>query len=415
MRRLPQVMAAAMPEAAEEALGRLLAYCRAENWAGYDPYDALNSNWLRVLPFLDSRLPRLALTQLLKRSPVNPRRWLLIPKRQNAKALGLFLAALLKLERAGVAGAGEEVESLFDRIRDLRSPGMEPWCWGYSFPWQTRTIIVPAGAPNLVCTVFVAEALLDYYEQKRLPEALEMAASAATFLRGLYWAEGGKAAFAYPQPAVHTPVYNANLIAAAFLGRVARHTGDASLLAPAMTAARYSAAAQMTDGSWHYGEGAKQRWIDNFHTGFNLCALRQLGDELRTDEFAAALSRGFQFYVARFLRPDGAVRYFHDRDWPVDAHCVAQSVLTLVKLRDLLPEGEALERARAVIGWALGRLWDPRGYFYYRAGRRTTARIPYMRWSQSWMLLALTVYVVAASRRRDDQRSLRLAMSGASA
>ncbi len=31
---------------------KLLAYCRANDWAGYDPYDALNSRLFGALPFL---------------------------------------------------------------------------------------------------------------------------------------------------------------------------------------------------------------------------------------------------------------------------------------------------------------------------------------------------------------------------
>src|SRR5438309_8079350 len=70
---------------------KLLAYCEANDWAGYDPYDALNSRVFTALPFLNSRLPRLVLTQALKRSPINIRRLLLIPKTQNPKAIALFL------------------------------------------------------------------------------------------------------------------------------------------------------------------------------------------------------------------------------------------------------------------------------------------------------------------------------------
>src|SRR5271155_515715 len=76
---------------------KLLTYCRENDWAGYDPYDALNSRIFSALPFLDFDLPRLVLTQALKRSPVNIRRFLLVPKKQNPKAMGLFLAAMVKL------------------------------------------------------------------------------------------------------------------------------------------------------------------------------------------------------------------------------------------------------------------------------------------------------------------------------
>ena len=56
----------------------LLAYCRADEWAGYDPYDALNSRVFKALPFLNSKLTRLVLTQGVKRCALNLRPLLLV-------------------------------------------------------------------------------------------------------------------------------------------------------------------------------------------------------------------------------------------------------------------------------------------------------------------------------------------------
>src|ERR1041384_7135071 len=86
---------------AEAAILKLLASCQANDWSGYDPYDALNSRLFSILPLLNFRLPRLILTQALKRSPVNVRRLMLVPKTQNPKAIALFLSAFLKLSRIG--------------------------------------------------------------------------------------------------------------------------------------------------------------------------------------------------------------------------------------------------------------------------------------------------------------------------
>ena len=72
----------------ESAIAKLLAYCRANDWAGYDPYDALNSGIFTALPFLDSRIPRLVLTQALKRSPVNLRRLLLRSQDPESQGTG---------------------------------------------------------------------------------------------------------------------------------------------------------------------------------------------------------------------------------------------------------------------------------------------------------------------------------------
>ena len=377
-----------MDQTLQDAARKLLGYCRAQDWAGYDPYDAVNSPCFDALPGFNHRWPRLIATQLLKRSPVNLRSLLAIPKKQNPKALGLFLSALLKLSGLGLAPE-EEASGMVERIEALRSPGLSHYAWGYSFPWQTRTIVVPAGAPNLVCTTFVAGSLLDAYEQRGEARALAMARSAAEYiLQQLYWEEGEACGFSYPQPGLKTRVHNSNLLAAALLCRVHHHSGEEKFLAPALRVARYSAGQQRRDGSWPYGEAPTQGWIDNFHTGYNLGALRDLGRYTRSAEFEPCLRKGLAFYRQHFLLPGGAVRYFHDRTYPIDIHCVAQSILTLAAFRDLDPEN--LPRAEGVAAWAMGHMWDERGFFYYRVLRLGTIRTSYMRWSQAWMLLAVS-------------------------
>lgn len=374
---------------AEDATQKLLDYCRRNDWAGYDPYDALNSRVFRILPFLNSRFPRLVLTQALKRSPINLRPLLLIQKAQNPKAIGLFLSAFVKLSGANLVDAESLIELMIERLIALRSQGTDYWCWGYSFPWQTRKGIVPRWAPNLVCTTFAANALLDAYENFQDPRCLGMASSAAEYiLNELYWTRGETVAgFSYPRADLQVQVYNANFLASALLGRVYRHMGERRFLDPALTAARYSAAMQFPDGSWTYGEMRSQQWIDNFHTGFNLCALRSIGRYAETSEFDAYLRRGLDYYRSHFLCEDGAVRYFHNRTYPIDIHCVAQAIITLTELEDMDPA--CAGQAELVFDWAMNHMWDDRGFFYYRRFRHGTNRISYMRWSQAWMLLAM--------------------------
>src|SRR5262249_13167949 len=154
-----------------------------------------------------------------------------------------------------------------ERLGELRSPGVRRWCWGYSFPWQTRTDVVPRWAPNLVCTSFVANALLDVFERHGDRRCLDMAAGAASYIvEDLYWTDGGAAGFCYPLPSHRTPIHNANFLGAALLCRLSALTANPRLLEPGLRVARESAAAQRADGSWPYGERPHQRWIDNFHT-----------------------------------------------------------------------------------------------------------------------------------------------------
>ena len=146
-----------------------------------------------------------------------------------------------------------------------------------------------------------------------------------------------------------------------------------------------------------------QDWIDNFHTGYNLNALADNSTLLRISEFEPYLRRGFEFYRKHFFREDGAVRYFHDRTYPIDIHCVAQSLLTLLEFEDLYPSNIGL--VRSVYNWAMKHMWNEAGFFYYRVLRTVTIRTSYMRWSQAWMLLALTTL---AERRGRYTAALRL-------
>lgn len=386
----PVVQSSSPGPSLETVILKLVAYCRANDWAGYDPYDAVNSRLFTALPFLNGRLPRLVFCQALKRSPFNFRKALLIPKTQNPKAIALFLSAFLKLSRS-MAKASNLVEPMIGRLIALRSQATPYWCWGYSFPWQTRTVLVPAGAPNLVCTTFVGSALLDAYEERSDRRCLVMAVSTAEYvLDKLYWTEGSRmAGFSYPLPGLCSQVANANFLGAALLCRVYKYTHDAKFLEPALRVARYAAASQCVDGSWHYGKQPSQQWIDNFHTGYNLCALEAIGRHAQTTEFASCLQRGFEFYRAHFFREDGAPKYFHNRAYPVDIHCVAQSIITLVTLKNLAPGNVPL--ARSVLEWAIKHMWDQRGFFHFRVLRFCTNRIAYMRWSEAWMLLAISV------------------------
>jgi hypothetical protein len=372
----------------------LLRYCRSHDWAGYDPYDGLNSRVFQSLRFLHFKYPRLALIQLLKRSPINFRRILMVPQEQNPKGLALFLTSLIKLSKLGLLRDDASIRYLSERLLSLSNSENGYLGWGYHFDWQTRKVLVPRGTPNIICTTFAANALLDAHKHNPDSRFLETVLGAVRFLleRLYFKVSDSESCFSYYQPN-RTFVHNANLLGAALVSRVARETANGSLLAPALEAARFTVNKQHSDGSWDYGEcdHPSQRWIDNFHTGFNLCALRAIGLHAESSEFEPAIRRGFDFFRRHFFEKDGAPRYYHDRLYPIDIHSAAQSIITLVTLKDL--DSGNITLANDVLAWTMSNMWNARGYFYFQKHRWWTNRIPYMRWSQAWMLLALAVLI----------------------
>jgi len=367
---------------------KLLEYCRANNWAGYDPYDALNSRVFRALPFLNFKTARLVLTQGVKRCPINLRPLLLVPKSANPKGIALFLSSLIKLTRIGYLEDGSEIRRMADMLLSLRSPRIPYFCWGYNFDWQTRGELVPRGTPNIICSTFAGNALLDAYEHSRDPSWLDAAVSAAEFILNiLFWRDdSGGPCFNYT-PGGRTEIHNANLLGAAFLCRIGRISNQSEYSEPAIDATRYSVSKQHDDGSWTYGESPTQRWIDNFHTGYNLVALKRIREFGESAEFDSAIHKGLRFYKERFFRPDGAPKYFHDKTYPIDIHSVSQSILTLLEFGSY-DEGN-VRLARSVFAWARDHMRDDRGFFYFQKRRHYTVRTPFMRWGQAWMLLAL--------------------------
>jgi len=367
---------------------QLSDYCKANDWAGADPYDALNSEWLTTIPMLNRHIPRLILTQCLKRSPINLRPLLRIPPTQNPKALALFLSAFVKMKRMRLLEDRQLIDEIVEKLAQQRSPNHDSFCWGYSFPWQTRSVLVPRGAPNLVCTVFVANALLDVYEAFQETQYLVMAVDAARYIHQLHWDEaGGRSGFSYPLPSSRNGVHNANFLAAALLCRIDRLCHEPKFAEAGLKVARYSARQQKPDGAWAYSDLKTQQWIDNFHTGFNLCALKSIGRDTGSAEFEPCLQRGFHFYRTHFFHEDGTAKYFHNRTYPIDIHSVAQSLITLTTLKEM--DCGNKPQTQSVLGWVLRNLWDKQGFFYYRAYPFWKIRTSYMRWSQAWMMLAL--------------------------
>lgn len=144
-----------------------------------------------------------------------------------------------------------------------------------------------------------------------------------------------------------------------------------------------------------YGEDPNQGWIDSFHTGYNLLALRSVATHLKSPEADASLRRGFDYYKRHFFTEEGVVKYYHDRVYPIDTHGVAHGILTLCLLGDLDPANRGI--ADRIFQWSVANIRHPEGRFYYQKTPRTrTNRISYMRWTQAWMLRALAEYLPTA-------------------
>src|SRR6267143_5327338 len=211
----------------QRAHGDLWKWCRAQGLAGYDPYDGLSSRLFQATPLKNSRIARLAWTQLHKRSPINFRSLVRVPRERNSKAIALFaLAALADYRRTKTNEAEVEARELLDDLMWLRLKGFSGAAWGYNFDWQSRSFFAPRGTPMIVPTAFAARALCEASEVLSRDEYLPFARTICDFilndLNRSAEAED-EACFSY-SPLDQTRVFNASLLAGEILATVGKLT-----------------------------------------------------------------------------------------------------------------------------------------------------------------------------------------------
>jgi len=340
----------------------------------------------------------------MKRSPVNLRPLLRVPKEHNPKALGLFLTGycnlyeLLREETDIFEGeitashCEEMIHTLSGKLLERVSHGYSGACWGYNFDWQARKILYfPKYTPTVVVTAFVVQGLFQAYEITRDQNLLSTALSSADFVMNDLKRTPKERGFllSYSPLEGNNTVYNASLLGSKLLALCYHYTGNKEYLNASWESVRACIDAQEDDGSWVYGEHPVQTWKDSFHTGYNLEALlfyqRYTGD----DSFSENIQRGLSYYFNTFFLPDGTPKYYHDRIYPVDIHCPAQLPVTLhhAGLYD-----DHKERVDTVLRWTIENMQDRRGYFYFQLKKGISSKIPYMRWSQAFMFYAFSYY-----------------------
>ena len=376
-----------------ESLDKLRKYCEAEEFKGHDPYDGLNSRFFQAIPFLSkSKFFRLAWIQFFKRSPFNLRGVAGIKKDYNPKGLGLFLAGYCNLyEMQPTKEYKGRISFLTEKILELTSKGYSGACWGYNFDWQARAFFQPKNTPTVVASTFIGNALLDAYEITGDKNLLRTARSVCDFiLKDLNrtYDDKGNFAFSY-SPMDSSVVFNASLLGSRMLSRVYSITKEEELLNAAKRSVVFCCNHQKMDGSWAYGTLSFHQWIDNFHTGYNLECITDYMKFSGDDSYTDNINRGFDYYINTFFTKEGIPKYYNTSIYPIDIHAPAQMVVTLAKLGKFNEHKVMMDN---VLRWTIANMQSSRGFFYYQVNKYFSSKISYIRWAQSWMFYALSIY-----------------------
>jgi hypothetical protein len=381
-----------MAQEYHEIYNRLYAYCEAEDFAGHDPFDGLNSVLFQLTPLKHVRLARLAWLQLIKRSPVDLHGVLRVEKGVNPKTLALLaLAELSRYRTTNDLTHADNAKGLISRLLQFGIARGETLAFGYNFDWQSRHFYAPLGTPAIVPTAFAARALLEAFHLFQDEQYLEHARKIGRFvLTGLNRSveTDDEVCFSYT-PLDRSVIVNANLLAGETLAGIGAVTGEEEHLTMAAKTVRFALQMQRKDGSWSYGAGEKQDWSDNFHTAYVLLSLFRISsaiEGLRSATFDA-LQRGTAYWLDNFFLDDGTAKYYDNETYPVDIHSAAAAIAAASELAAI--DEQMLPMARRTAEWTVANMLSPDGYFYYQLRENGIVKTPFMRWGQAWMAYAL--------------------------
>ncbi|WP_369971173.1 delta-aminolevulinic acid dehydratase [Psychroserpens sp. XS_ASV72] len=382
---------------------KLKAYCEDQDFKGWDPYDGLNSKVFQALPLKHWDLARLAWIQGFKRSPINLRKVLLVPKEHNPKGVALFLLGYCRLYQLAEQGNEDfgtkaellqKIKEITNLLLSLRSKGYAGSAWGYNFDWQARRLFLfPKFTPTVVATCFCVEALIESYNITKDNAVLNEILSAADFVLNdlSRTPHGNGIIFSYSVKDGNNTVINASLLGAKILSYSYKYTKNEAHAALAKKAIIAACELQEEDGSWIYGLLPIQSWKDSFHTGFNLDAIQTYQDNTNDSSFQDCIEKGTNYYIDHFFEANGMPKYYHNKTYPIDIHCPAQVIVTLSKLNKFQENKELLSK---VLDWTIDHMQDKKGYFYYQLKKGISSKISYMRWSNAFMFNAMAHFLL---------------------
>jgi polysaccharide biosynthesis protein VpsJ len=379
----------------QDSIDNLQAWVEARNYKGYDPGDGLNS-YLRPLAFGHGLAERV-LVQAVWKSPFNLRPLLGIKPMDSSKGRGYMAAGyLLRWKTTGRQEYLDKATQGLEWLRANPAPLAKGMAWGNHFDFRTRSGLNPAGSPIIVWTSLIGHAFVDAFEATGTAHYLDTAHAVCDWILALPRERTDTGTCLSYVPFGQSSIHNSNLLGAGMLARTWQHTRRSELLDVAREAVRYSCERQLADGAWWYGEADKYRWIDSFHTGYNLDSLLAYVRSSGDTTYEPHLIRGLGYFIDRFFESDGTPRYYHDRTQPIDIQCAAQAIETLALCRDL--DARALDLSLKVARWTIEHMQDADGHFYYRKYPLLTARTPYIHWGQATMHKALATLIAARSR-----------------
>lgn len=372
----------------EASLNRVERWIEDRDYKGYEPFDGLSS-WFRPLTFGNLTLERVLL-QSIRQSPINLRPLMGVKTKESTKGKGYMASGYLA--RHATTGNAEylrKAENCLDWLDRHKASKFVNHSWSNHFDFSSRGGSYTRHDPIIVWTALIGFAYVEAYERTAEPRWLEIADSVCRWIMDLPRERTPRGDCLSYLAGLQSSIHNSNLLGAAMLARTATHTNNSEYLQVARAAVEYSCARQLSDGAWWYAEAPKYHWVDNFHTGYNLSSLRSYMENSGDREWISNLQLGLAYYRENFFEADGCPKYYHDRRYPIDIQCAAQSIETLAEFAPSEPD--CLDLSLKVAQWTIEHMQGNDGHFFYRIYPLVKARTAMLHWGQATMYKALAL------------------------
>jgi hypothetical protein len=320
------------------------------------------------------------------------RRALRINRRCYPIAIAQHGLACLELHKY-TAGSGWLEAALDDvkRLMAIAIPGAGGLCWGFPFTWSTNVGIIPANLPAATQTAYAFDLFDQLYQVTGNPTHLDSLLSIADAMELEYTVHrrGRGVASTYHGRGFGDIVMNAITYRIHILARVMTY-GRYTVEPLVMALVNFVLDQQNSDGSWFYGENAKNRFIDHYHTCFVIKNLVRANLLLRNGELESAIIRATHYYWSNLFDQHGmprpyarSVRFnlvkYEALDW---AECLGLFCTIREKYGFTSERLESIRDAFIRIFWSPTAGVKPRIYRLPASGR-----YPYFRWGVSATLL----------------------------
>lgn len=385
---------------------KFVAWLEHAGYGSYDPYDVWGTRYGRAARRLYYRKHPLGLiltAPVILMEVVCPQfRKLLVRKNRFPTADAQLALAFLNLyEITSSASWLLKAKELADDLLAQSVAGYRGLGWGYPFDWQSVSGLMKKGTPHITATPYCYEVYTRLFDLTGEDGYRVVARSIAAFVSDDLndTPTGTDSAAASYTPHDHSKVINASAYRAFVLFDAARRFHNDSYRVKASKNLRFILEAQRANGCWLYAlDSPAEAFVDHFHTCFVLKNLYKLNRDLQSMEVAATIRRGYEWYRRSLFDSEDNPRSFtiapRLQIVRIEMYNVAEAITLGALLRHDIPEAFALADSLAVRFVRRCQLrtghWITR---IYLGGIRH--RVPFLRWPQSQLFLALTNLLAA--------------------